>query len=429
MDSFALVIQLTVTALALSGIAYSLMALWGARDFERDARNAVDCGQVKAADGTPLGVSILKPVKGLDARMYAGLVSHCVQEYAGEFELLFGVSSLEDAAVAEIGRLRVEYPHVSVRLVECPARLGPNGKVSNLAQMLPHARFEHVIVNDSDIRVSPRYLARVMGPFGGGSSLEKQIPFPPQRASALAGDPGFGNDNQKSKGKGGRGEVGLVTVPYFGRAERTLWSRLEALGIATDFIAGVLTARKLEGGIRFGLGSTLATTKTALASIGGFEALVDQLADDYELGARLSTAGYRVELVSEVVETTVAAYTLRGFCEHQMRWARSTRDSRRLGYLGLGVTYVLPWALATVIASGASLWSFSLLSAALLVRVAVALTVGVGILRDEQVLRDILLLPLRDCFGLFFWAWSYASDRVVWRGERFRLKRGTLERV
>jgi ceramide glucosyltransferase len=126
------------------------------------------------------------------------------------------------------------------------------------------------------------------------------------------------------------------------------------------------------------------------------------------------------------VETTVPAYTLRGFCEHQLRWARSTRDSRRLGYVGLGVTYVLPWALAMVLASGGSLWAISLLSLALLVRVSVALVVGVGILRDEQVLRDFWLLPLRDCFGLFFWAWSYASDVVVWRGERFRLRAGEM---
>jgi ceramide glucosyltransferase len=136
-----------------------------------------------------------------------------------------------------------------------------------------------------------------------------------------------------------------------------------------------------------------------------------------------------VELVHEVVETTVPAYSLRGFCEHQLRWARSTRDSRRAGYLGMGVTYVLPWALAAVIASGCSLWSLSLLSAALLVRVSVALTVGVGILRDGQVLRDIWLLPVRDCFGVFFWAWSYAGDTIVWRGEKFQLRRGRLEKV
>jgi ceramide glucosyltransferase len=396
MEWIALVVEVGLVGLTLGGMAYGVIALWGARDFEHAAERAArdEAGREGAgfAPDAALGVSMLKPVKGVDPRMYAGLVSHCAQEYAGEFELVFGVSSVEDAAVREIARLRVEWPGVSIRLVECKERLGANGKMSNLAQMLPHARFEHVIVNDSDIRVSARYLQRVMA--------------------------GFADES-----------VGLVTVPYVGRAERGLWSRLEALGISTDFMVGVLTARKLEGGIRFGLGSTLATTKTALAAMGGFEALVDELADDYELGARLCAAGYRVELVREVVETTVPAYSLRGFCEHQLRWARGTRDSRRWGYVGLGVTYVLPWAMATVVASGFALWSFALLSMALLVRVSVALTVGVGILRDGQVLRDVWLLPVRDCFGLFFWAWSYAGDTIVWRGERFRLRRGRLVRV
>jgi ceramide glucosyltransferase len=382
MDSLAFVVEIVAALLTVGGIVYELLALAGARGFERDSKR-------RAVGEFAPAVSILKPVKGVDARMYAGFVSHCVQRYAGELELLFGVRSVEDAAVAEVARLRVEYPEVSVRLVECPVVMGTNGKVSSLAQMLPHARFEHVVVNDSDIVVSPDYLTKVMAPFA---------------------EP----------------QVGLVTAPYIGRAEKGIWSRLEALGISTDFMAGVLTARKLEGRIRFGLGSTLATTKTALAAIGGFEALVDQLADDYEMGVRLAAAGYRVELVDEVVATTVPAYTLRGFCEHQLRWSRSTRDSRRLGYLGMGVTYVLPWAMAAVIASGGALWSFTLLSFALLVRVAVALRVGVGVLRDGQVLRDLWLLPLRDCFGLWFWAWSYASDVVVWRGERFRLRRGRL---
>jgi ceramide glucosyltransferase len=412
MDWIVVVVQGLVALLTLCGVAYGLIALWSARDFERGAVGTVGVGFAP-------GVSVLKPVKGVDARMYAGFVSHCVQEYSGEFELLFGVSSLEDAAVREVARLRVEYPAVNIRLVECRQRLGASGKMSNLVQMLPEARFEHVIVNDSDIRVSPKYLDRVMAGFGG--QQEKQIPE--------GNDSKNGNDNYHGKGKNSRGgEVGLVTVPYVGWAEGELWSKLEALGISTDFMPGVLVARKLEGGIRFGLGSTLATTKTALGKIGGFEAMVDQLADDYELGARLSAAGYRVELVREVVETTVPAYTLRGFCEHQLRWARSTRDSRRWGYVGLGVTYVLPWSLAAMVASGFALWSFSLFSMALLVRVSVALTVGVGILRDGQVLRDIVWLPLRDCFGLFFWAWSYAGDEIVWRGERFRLKRGVLEK-
>jgi ceramide glucosyltransferase len=401
MGALALGVQVVAVLLTLSGMAYGLIALWGARDFQRSVQDG-------SGGGFAPGVSILKPVKGVDARMYAGLVSHCVQEYAGAYELVFGVSSLEDVAVREVARLRVEWPGVEIRLVECKDRLGTNGKVSNLAQMVGEARFEHLVVNDSDIRVSPRYLERVMAGFEVGQT-QTQIPF--------------GGDKQKDKG------VGLVTVPYVGRAVGGVWSKMEALGIATDFMVGVLTARKLEGGIRFGLGSTLATTKTALAAIGGFEALANELADDYELGVRLARAGYRVELVGEVVETSVPAYSLRGFCEHQLRWARGARDSRRWGYVGLGVTYMVPWALAAVVASGGALWSWSLLSLTVLVRVSVALTVGVGILRDGQVLRDLWLLPVRDCFGLFFWAWSYASDEVVWRGERFRLEGGKIQEI
>jgi len=381
--------------LALAGIVYMVLALWGARDFHRTC-----CGG-RTESGFAPDVSILKPVKGIDQRMYAGFVSHCRQQYAGRYEIVFGVSSLEDPAVAEIERLREEFPAIAIRLVECTRRLGTSGKVSNLVQMLEEAQYEHVIINDSDILVSPRYLTRIMSCFED----------PTEAAGA---------------------KVGLVTAPYIGRTPAKhagLWSRLEALGISTDFFAGVLTARKLEGGIRFGLGSTLATTKTVLAQTGGLESLVEYLADDYEMGIRIAEAGYRVKLADEVVETSVPAYSLRGFVDHQMRWARSTRDSRKLGYVGLGVTFCLPWAIFTCIASGFALWSFTLLSLALLARVAVALTVGVGVLRDEQVLRDLWLLPLRDFFAFGFWLWSFAGDTVVWRGEEFHLHDGRLRRL
>lgn len=385
-----------VTALlALGGIIYMILALWGARDFDRTWRRR----------GAKLGfapdVSILKPVKGVDQRMHAGLVSHCNQKYAGRFEIVFGVSSLDDPAVVEIERLRAEFPDCAIRLVECHLRLGTSGKVSNLVQMLPEAQYEHVLINDSDILVSPHYLTRIMNCFD---------------AAAV----------------GNAAKVGLVTAPYIGRTptERAgIWSRLEALGISTDFFAGVLAARKLEGGIRFGLGSTLATTKTALAKAGGLEPLVEYLADDYEMGVRIAEAGYRVELANEVVETAVPAYTFRGFADHQLRWARSTRDSRRLGYVGLGVTFCLPWAILACIASGFALWSFTLLSMAALARVSVALAVGVGVLRDGQVLRDLWLLPLRDVLALGFWVWSFAGDTVVWRGERFHLHDGRLRKA
>ena len=389
----AIAIEVLTVLLTLAGLGYLLLALWCALDFNHFWRRRRRCRDA----GFAPDVSILKPVKGVDERMYAGLVSHCKQNYSGQFEIIFGVSRRDDPAIVEIERLQAEFPECSIRLVECGERLGTSGKVSNLVQMLPEARFGHVLINDSDIHVSPHYLARVMACFSDA-------------------------------------RVGLITAPYIGRtaeggAGRTVWSRLEALGISTDFLPGVLTARKLEGGIRFGLGSTLAMSRIALQKAGGLEPLVECLADDFEMGARIAAAGYTVELCSEVVETTVPAYGLRDFWEHQLRWARSTRDSRKLGYIGQGVTYVLPWAVMTCVASGFELWSFVLLCVVLLARVAVALAVGVGVLRDRQVLRDLWLLPVRDFFGLLFWIWSFAGDTVVWRGALFRLKDGNITLV
>ncbi len=387
----ATAIEAITALLTFCGLAYLLLALAAARDFMHYWKLK------KAGSGFAPDVTILKPVKGVDPRMYAGLASHCRQEYAGSFEIVFGVSSLDDPAVGEIERLRAEFPECAIRLVECKERLGTSGKISNLVQMLREARYEHVIINDSDIFVSPQYLTRVMDCFSDS-------------------------------------RVGMVTAPYIGRtaqggAGMTIWSRLEALGISTDFLPGVLMARRLEGGLHFGLGSTLAMSRVALAKAGGLEPLVEYLADDYEMGERISRAGYRVELCHEVVETTVPAYGFGEFRDHQLRWARSTRDSRKLGYLGVGVTYALPWALMTCVASGFALWSFSLLSLVALARVAVALSVGVGVLGDGQVMRDLWLLPLRDFLGLGFWAWSFAGDTVVWRGERFRLRDGRIAPV
>ena len=401
-------VQVVLALVTVAGLVYTALALWAARSFARALR-AKATAEVFAP-----GVSVLKPLKGVDAQMMEALRSHCRQSYAGEWELVFGVGSADDPAVALVERLREEFPEVAMELVVATERLGTNGKASTLAQMLPRARHGFVLVNDGDIRVGPEYLARVMR--------------------------GFAEER-----------VGMVTALYRGRAlthvvgvmtrsERVthgvaavtarkppVWSRLEALGISTEFAPGVLTARMLEGGIRFGLGSTLAMRRAALVAAGGFAVVVDCLADDYELGRRIVAAGYRVELSGEVVETTVPAYTARGFWEHQVRWARTVRDSRRWGYVGLGVTFCVPWALLTLVASGFALWGAALLSLTLAARVALALSVGVGLLGDGQVLRDLWLLPLRDCVGLALWGWSFAGDTVVWRGERFRLRGGRLE--
>jgi ceramide glucosyltransferase len=377
----ALIVEGITTILALCGLGFYFAALWSARDFVRRKR--------PHAGAFHPPVSILKPLKGFDHDMYTSFASHCHQQYAGEYEILFGVSSMDDPAVEAVEQLKVEFSDVAIRLVLCPEVLGLNGKVSNLAQMAPEARFAHILINDSDINVSPRYLERVMAPFADT-------------------------------------RVGMATALYRGRSHGTMGSKMEALGISTDFAAGVLTARKLEGGIRFGLGSTLAMSREAIEAIGGLEPLADHLADDYELGARIAAKGYRVELIDEVVETTVPAYSFTQFLAHQLRWARGMRDARKWGYLGVVFTFGLPWAILNLIAAGASLSSFALLSLVCAARVTVALAIGVGVVRDMSVLRDLWLLPLRDMVALFVWVWSYAGNTITWRDRKFTLKDGRL---
>ena len=402
----ATLVSLVTTLLAFAGLVFCCLSLWAARAFIRDIR----------LRPTPLftpPVSILKPLKGLDTGLYDALASHCSQQYEAPYEILFGLSDLADPAAAVIEQLRAAYPDVPLHIVHCPEQLGPNGKVSNLAQMLPHARYEHILISDGDISVAPTYLRHIMREFQ--PAAPPSVPSPSQR---YADRP-----------------VGLVTAPYRGQAyghsgcdHPTLGSRLEALTLSTDFFPSVLTANLLERGIRFGLGSTLATTREALAAIGGLAPLANYLADDYQLGARLARAGYRVVLSAEVVETSVPAYNLRGFWVHQLRWARSVRDSRRFGYLGVAVTCALPWALLNLVATAFSPASFALLSLVLAARVTVALSISLGILGDRQVLRDLWLLPLRDIVALVLWAWSYADDTVLWRGERLSLRGGLLSR-
>jgi ceramide glucosyltransferase len=388
-------VEILTTVLAVAGMGYFLAAMVAARAFFAARRAPL-------APFAP-GVSILKSLKEMDLGMIDAFRSHCRQTYAGEVELLFGVSSLADSAVAAVEQLKQEFPAHSIQLIECPARLGTNGKVSNLVQLATHARHDYLLINDSDITVSPRYLERVMACFA-----------PPPNGPAKAGKL--------------LAQVGLVTALYRGRAHGTLPSRLEALGIATDFQAGVLLSKMIEGGLHYGLGSTLAVSRNAFNKIGGLAPLVDHLADDYELGARVARAGYRVALSPEVVETSIPVYGWRGFLDHQLRWARTVRDARPWGYAGLIFTHGLGWALLNVLASGLSPLSLWLLGLSFFLRLTLAMVVGAAVLGDRQVLPSLWLLPLRDLVAMGVWVAGFAGNTIVWRGERFLLKNGRLEK-
>ncbi len=364
---------------------YCALSIWSATRFllRRTPTNP-------EANGLP-PVSILKPLKGTDPEMYECLRSHCLLHY-GQSEILFGINNPNDPAVAVVERLVHEFPNHDIRLLHCEKALGANGKVSALAQMAKLAKHGFLLVNDSDIRVQPEYLRTVI--------TELQRP-----------------------------NIGLVTCLYRGVRAGTLPSRLESLGLSTDFAAGVLVARQLEGGLRFGLGSTLALRKSDLEAVGGFESIVDYLADDYELGRRIAERNLKVELSESIVETFLPTYDFPGFFAHQLRWARTIRASRPAGYAGLLLTFTLPWAALTVLVTRGATWSWELLAAALLSRIATAVVVGRLVLQDKEVLRSLWCLPLRDFVAFGIWVAGLAGNTVVWRGELFELRKGKLSKL
>lgn len=383
------VLEIISAAGACSAIVYDLLCIWTASKFVRERRVRLANGANRAEPTPP--VSVLKSLRGTDPEMYESFRSHCLLDYP-EYEILFAVHEPSDPALALVERLKAEFPERDIRELVFPSALGANLKISNLAQMTPLANYEYLVVNDSDIRVGHDYLRRIMAPFA---------------------------DEQ----------VGMVTCLYRGVAQSTIASKLELLGISTDFCAGVLLAQALEGQLRFGLGSTLAFRKRDLERVGGFQALADYLADDYELGARISATGKRVDIADTVVDTLLPGYSWREFLRHQLRWARGIRDSRPWGYLGLAVTYGVPWAALAVALARGVWWAWVLLAATLAARLSMAFVVGESVLGDRQVRYLWWLIPVRDCLGLALWAAAYAGRRVHWRGDQFVLKKGKLTRA
>jgi len=366
---------------------YYLICLWSANTFQQAKIKL----RLDAAAAAHPPVSILKPLKGVDPEIYESFRSHCLQDYP-DYEIIFGASDPDDPAVASVRRLQAEFPQRRIEMVICHDSSGPNVKVTNLVQMARVARHNILIVNDSDIRVEREYLQQVTTP------LQSE-------------------------------RVGLVTCLYRGAVAPTLGSRLEALGISSDFCAGVLAARQIEGGLHFGLGSTLAFRRSELQRLGGFEAIADYLADDYELGKRIADLGLHVVLAPAVVETFLPSYSMAGFVQHQLRWARGVRDSRLGGYLGLVFTFGVAWSLIALLAAGGAAWAWALFAGVLALRTGMAWCVGSMVLEDPQTGRLLWLLPLRDLIGAVVWVASFFGNTVNWRGDRFRLRKGKLTRI
>jgi ceramide glucosyltransferase len=334
-------------------------------------------------------VSILKPLRGRGPGFYEAIRSHALIDYP-QFEILFGVHDPSDPACEDVARLAAEFPERAIRLVVCPRQL-PNGKVAVLADLAREARYPVLVINDGDIFVARDYLRAVV---------------PPLNAAPLDAKP----------------QTGLSTCLYRARGA-TFPARWEALGIATDFASSVLVARAL-GVAEFALGSTMVLRAVDLARIGGFEAVGDYLADDYQLGRRITELGYHIVLAQAVVETRLAGETWGDIWRHQLRWSRTIRVSRPGGYFGYVITNASVWA---ALAAAAGAWPVA--AACLAVRLLAGVVTGVLVLGDGDVARRWFLMPFRDLWGFAVWLAGTVGSTVEWQGEKLRLdKEGRIVR-
>jgi ceramide glucosyltransferase len=325
-------------------------------------------------------ISVLKPLAGVDDGLEENLRTFFEQDYP-HFEILFAVRSPEDPAVRVAERLRGCYPDIPSQLIVTGEPPYPNAKVFSLDLMLSAARFDLLVMSDSDIRVTRDLLSTVAAEFQ---------------------DPA----------------LGLATCPYRAVPGRSFWNTLEAIGLNTEFIGGVLVARLLDG-MKFALGPTIAARRATLTGIGGFDAVKDFLAEDFVMGKLAAGRGDGVILSSYVIEHRIGAQSLMANLKHRLRWNRSTRRSRPAGYIGQVFTNPLPLALALWVAQPA--W-WPLAAMALALRAAAGWATAGNVLHDRLTARLFWLLPVQDLLSFAMWVAGFFGNTILWRGRKYYLR-------
>jgi ceramide glucosyltransferase len=335
--------------------------------------------------------SIVKPVRGMDHEIYENFASFCRLDYP-EYEVLFAVSEGDDHVCAVIEKLRADFPASSIGLITNVPRMGTSDKVNNLCVLVQNAKYDLLVMSDSDVRVEPDYLKQVIAPFA----------------------------DQK---------VGAVTAFYRSVSAGNLVSNLGALGMYMDSAPAALVAKKIEGQLRFAFGWTMATSKKHLAEIGGWEAMVNHHSDDFELGKRIAESGHRIALMTKPVTMVFPSETLAEYFRHELRWSIGLRSVRPLGYWGLVFTHGLPWALlgaAAAVSIGSMPMAVSYLVAYLILRMGLTWTTGSWGIGDGRLGRILWLVPIRDGMSFVVWLAGFFSDRITWRGLAYHVRSGQL---
>jgi len=334
-------------------------------------------------------VTILKPLCGMDHELYHNLRSFCEQDYP-DYQIIFGVRHVDDAAVDIVKRIMSEFPGLDASLVVDGRIHGANLKISNLVNMQAVAKHDILVMADSDMRVGSDYLSAIIAPFKDGST-------------------------------------GAVTCLYRATPAATLASRFGAMHINADFLPSVLVATAVSN-VHFCFGATMAVRRVALDAIGGLRSLVDVLADDYQLGQRVSDAGFTICLSGYVVENIVYEPDFKSLLLHELRWARTVRVSSPWGYAGSILTYPLPLALLLLTVSGGSLAGLTMTAIAIVLRLRLRHCVQQSFgIRGKPL---CCLTPLRDLLSAAVWLVGFAGRAVRWKGVCFAVDhRGQLHAV
>ena len=326
-------------------------------------------------------ISILKPLSGLDDGLEENLRTFFTQDYP-DFEILFAMRTDADPAHALVELLRAHYPNVPTQLILTGEPPWPNAKSWSLHQMQQRARHSLLVMSDSDIRVDSQMLKTLAREFA---------------------DP----------------TLAVTTCPYRAVPGASFWSKLEAIGMNTEFLGGVLVARMLNG-MDFALGPTIAARRDAIDAVGGWPYLQEFLAEDFVLGNEAAAKGLGVGLSSYVIEHRIGAQPLAKNFAHRLRWCRSTRRSRPAGYVGQLFTNPLPIALALWAVLPAT-WPALLLT--VLLRAQAGHATAEQVLHDPLSRREWYLVPLQDLLSFAVWLAGFFGNTIDWRGETYRLEK------
>ncbi len=371
----------TILVVAASPFVYYLLAIFGSlRFFIRPDPYA------KTPRFTP-PVSNLKPVKGLDVGAYENFASLCRQDYP-EYELVFCVDA-DNAAVLEVlDRLKGDFPERSIRVLLGSNRSALNDKSAKLSRLVSEAKYEVVVINDSDVRARPDYLKTVVQPLA---------------------DP----------------KIGAVTLPYVPLSEDTFADELQSVGMYSDFYAGIFVARELDG-VKFALGPTIATTKSQLAKFGGYEAIENRPGDDLLIGRLVAEQGAEVELLPYAVETVADFGSFKELLHKRLRWIVVMRHMRPWGHFGLLFTQGLPWSILAAVLAPSRTVAAVYLATYLLLRCLMTWIIGGYGLKQKSMARKLFLIPLWDAMAFVIWVASFARSSVRWRGAEYYIRQGEL---